>query len=245
MSEVPIARFIGTALIVCDDAVATRQITEALQDLALGVEVCITSAAAVDRVYHRKVEVAVVDFALGGTSFIELLRSSPSNRTVVTLAITGSSEETARSLKTAASFALQRPLTPESIKHTLRAAYGLIVRERRRYYRHPVSVAAVLSAKNGPEIFGKTVNVSETGMAFESAGATLVPGTVMNVQFRLEDRLTIRAECKVCWANDKGQAGLAFLFLPSTLSSELQSWLARKLEEQLPSTVSRQFQPVG
>jgi hypothetical protein len=35
---------------------------------------------------------------------------------------------------------------------------------------------------------------------------------------------------------------LLFLFLPSNLSSELQAWLARRLEEQLPDPVTRRFQ---
>jgi hypothetical protein len=64
------------------------------------------------------------------------------------------------------------------------------------------------------------------------------------MQFTLTNpQLAITAECKVCWINDRGQSSLSFLLTPSNLSSELQAWLARRLEEQLPDLVTRRFQP--
>jgi ActR/RegA family two-component response regulator len=244
MTEVPSTKFIGKALIVSEDAVATRRLAEAMQELALSVEVCIKVSDALDRVNHGKLEVGVIDFSLGNqaTLFLEQVRASVSNRTAVTFAITSSSVETARALKAGSNFALERPLTLDSIRRTLKAAYGLIVRERRRYFRHPISCPAVLTRKGAPEIFGKTVNVSERGMAF-SALTPLVPGLEVTVQFALSDPvLLVTAECRVCWNNDKGEMGLLFLFLPSNLSSKLQAWLARRLEERLPDPVSGRFQ---
>jgi len=245
MTETSTGKVIGTALIVSEDAVATRQLAEAMQELALSVEVCIKVSDAVDRVNHSKLEVAVIDFSLGNQAalLLEQLRGSASNRTAVAFAITSSSVETAYALKAGSSFALERPLTLDSLRHTLQAAYGLIVRERRRYFRYPVSVPAAASKKGRSEIFGKTVNVSERGLAF-SGSTPLGPGAEVTVQFTLTDpQLAITAECKVCWTNDRGQSGLSFLFLPSNLSSELQAWLARRLEEQLPDLVTRRFQP--
>jgi hypothetical protein len=64
------------------------------------------------------------------------------------------------------------------------------------------------------------------------------------MQFTLTNpQLAIKAGCKVCWTNDRGQSGLSLLLMPSNLSSELQAWLARRLEEQLPDLVTRRFQP--
>jgi ActR/RegA family two-component response regulator len=244
MTDNPTGKLIGTALVVSEDAVATRQLAEAMQELALSVEVCIKVSDALDRVNHSKLEVAVIDFSLGhqATLVLQQLRGSPSNRTAVTFAITGSSAETAYALKAGSSFALERPLTFDSIRHTLQAAYGLIVRERRRYFRYPISVPAAARRKGESEIFGKTVNVSERGMAFIGSTA-LLPGTEATTQFTVTNpQLAVTAECRVCWTNDRGQSGLSFLFLPSNLSSEWQAWLARKLEEQLPDLVARRFQ---
>ena len=161
-------------------------------------------------------------FSLGNqaTHFLEQVRGSASNRT----AITSSSAETTYALKAGSSFALERPLTPDSIRHTLKAAYGLIVRERRRYFRYPISAPATTSRKGESEVFGRTVNISERGVAL-STSAPLMPGTEVTIQFTLTNpQLAITADCKVCWHNDKAQSGLLFLFLPSNLSSELHGW---------------------
>jgi len=86
------------------------------------------------------------------------------------------------------------------------------------------------------------VNISECGMALSTA-TPLLSGTEVTIHFTLTNpHLAITAECKVRWNNHKGQAGLSFLSLPSNLSSELQEWLARRLEEQLPDSVTRRFQ---
>ena len=244
MTDTSAAKLIGTALIVSEDAVGVRQLAEAMQDLALSVEVCTGVSDALDRVNHTKLEAVVVDFSLGDQAMqlLQQVRDSASNRTAVTFAVTSSSAETGDALRAGSSFALERPLTPDSIRHTLNAAYGLIVRERRRYFRHPVSVPAVASKKGEPEIFGRTVNISERGMALRSA-TPLTPGAEVTVQFTLpKPHLAVTAECKVCWSNDKGQSGLSYMFLPSNLSSGLQAWLARRLEEQLPDPVTRRFQ---
>ena len=236
-------KLISTALIVSEDAVVTRQLTEAMQELALSVEVCVKVSDVLDRVNRSKLEVAVIDFSLGSqaTLFLQQVRGSASNRTAITFAITSSSAETAYALKAGSSFALEKPLTPDSIRHTLKAAYGLIVRERRRYFRYPISVPATASRKGESEIFGRTVNISERGVAL-STSTPLMPGTEVTIQFTLTNHLAVTADCKVCWHNDKGQSGLLFLFLSSNLCSELQAWLARRLEEQLPDPVTKRFQ---
>jgi ActR/RegA family two-component response regulator len=219
MTEISTVKLIGTALIVSEDAVATRQLAEAMQELALSVEVCIKVSDFLDRVNRSKLEVVVIDFLLGNqaTLVLQQVRGSASNRTAITFAITSSSTETAYALKAGSSFALERPLTPDSIRHTLKVAYGLIVRERRRYFRYPISVPAVAIKKGEPEVFGRTANISERGVAL-STSAPLMPGTEVTIQFTLtKPQLAITADCKVCWHNDKGQSGLLFLFLPSNL----------------------------
>ena len=157
MTDTSTGNVIGTALIVSEDAVTTRQIAEAMQELALSVEVCNKVSDVMERVNHSKLEVAVIDFSLGNqaTLFLEQLRSSASNRTAIAFAITGSSVETAYALKTGSSFALERPLTFDSLRNTLQAAYGLIVRERRRYFRYPISIPATVSKKGESENFGE------------------------------------------------------------------------------------------
>ena len=234
---------LGNVLLVSRDMPASRLITHALEASALSVEVSAEVSDALDRLSHRKFEALIIDFSLAdqSTACLPQVRSSPLNRTAITFAITSASDETARALKQGFSFVFERPLTPDSVSRTLKVAYGLIVRERRRYFRFPVSVPAVLSRKAESEVYARTLNISECGVAL-STSVPLAPGSEGTVQFTLPDpSLRISADAKVCWNNEDGEAGLSFLFLPFDLASELQAWLAQKLEEQLPPQVVEKF----
>ncbi|MGB0109585.1 MAG: hypothetical protein WBP52_13905, partial [Terriglobales bacterium] len=145
----PSPNLVGTVLLVSRDAIASRQLTDAMQQLAVSVEVCVDISAAADRLSRRKFEGVVIDLAIGGQGLVclEHVRASASNRTAVIFTLTSSSQETAHALKAGSSFVLQRPLTSESIGRTLKVAYGSIMRERRRYFRYPVVVPVVLNRK--------------------------------------------------------------------------------------------------
>ena len=152
--------------------------------------------------------------------------------------VTRDSQETTRALNQGFRFVLERPLTTKSIQHTLRVAYGLIVRERRRYFRYSVSVPVVFSSEGEAKVCGRTINISEGGLAISSL-PPLKLGGEGTIQFTLPDpSVPITAQCRVCWNKESGDAGgnagLAFVSLPFEVASELQRWLAQKLEGQLP-----------
>ncbi len=244
MTDTSTSKLVGKALIVSEDAVNTRLLSEAMEELALSVEVCGKIGTRSTGSVTAKLRSLSLTFrwAIRPSYFWSVCaprprtgpRSHSPSRTIA--------PKLRPRLKGGSAFTLQKPLTIESIRHTFKAAYGLIVRERRRYFRYPISVPAAASRKGQPEIFGRTINISEKGMAL-STSTPLTPGSEFKIQFTLPDpHLDITADCKVCWHNDQGQAGLSFLFLPSNLGSELQAWLARKLEEQLPDVVTRKFQ---
>jgi CheY-like chemotaxis protein len=238
---------VGTVLIISRDDIASQQISDVLQEHALSPEISFDISSALDRLARHKYEALVVDLFLGTQvgACLEQIRISASNRTAVTFAISSSEDDIGDALKQGFNFVLERPLSHDSISHTLKVAYGLIVRERRRYFRFPVSVPVVLNRKTAPEVYGRTINISERGVALR-ASIPLDPGSEGTAQFTLPDPpLAITAESRVCWSNEKGEVGLSFLFLPFDLASELQAWLAQKLEEEIPQLVADKFRQSG
>src|SRR5208282_4134783 len=83
-------------------------------------------------------------------------------------------------------FVFERPLSTQSIRRTLKPAYGLILRERRRYFRYPVAIAVTIRRRNTPEVRCYSVNISEGGMAV-STSVPLSAGEEVQVQFTLPD----------------------------------------------------------
>lgn len=234
-------RVIGHVLLVSDDQPTVVLCEELIVQLAMTVQVCSAINDALRLLHEHKFEAVIVDLALGelAPTLLEQVRLSPSNRTVVTFAIS-SGEQSGIASKAGASFVLERPLSADLIATTLKAAYGMIVRERRRYFRCPITVPVVMQSKQGVRMAGQTVNVSERGVALTSP-ASLEVGNEGTVQFSLpEIRDPIVAQARVCWKNDN-RAGLFFLAISQQHSSELQAWLARKLEDQLPESVAGKF----
>jgi CheY-like chemotaxis protein len=236
----------GTALLLCKDAPTRQLIVESLQPLAIGAKVCEDGVVAASLLDKQKFEAVIVDLQLGDEAHLVLrqLRFSRANRTAVTFAITPGAGPQA-SARPDSTFVLQRPLSPASVCQTLRAAFGMVVRERRRYFRCPVEIPALVRAQQPEDILCRTVNISEGGIALKIP-ASLDQDSSALVRFSLPGRSNqLFAETTVVWCGEGGLVGLQFQSLAAPQKSELQEWLARKLDETLPENVAALFRGVG
>jgi DNA-binding response OmpR family regulator len=234
--------YVGSALVVSNDAAAINHISVSMQQLAMSPEVCFEVSAAQGLLNRRKFEAVIVDLQLGdqAKAVLEKIRLSPANRTAVLFTISDSDSETAVAFKAGSNFVLRRPLSQAEVDRSLRVAYGLIVRERRRYFRCPVEVPAVISQPDQPEVRGQTLNISEGGIAITTS-AKLQTGAKVQVQFTLPGRKSpFTVESTICWCKE-GYLGLQFTAPPPQLLSDLQEWLSRRLEESLPESVVGKF----
>ena len=238
MSSPGMKAAMGRVLLVCNDAEAVHHVTEGMQQFAIATEACNKVSLALHLLSHQKFEAVVVDVGLDrANEVLEQVRVSQSNRTVVTFAITDP-QKPGSLIKP--HFAMEKPLSASSVGRTIKAAFGLIVRERRRSFRCPVTIPAVILTK-GKEASCRVVNISEGGMAITET-PSLQPGEQIRVLFALpgrRDRFTVESE--VCWYDEKGRAGLRSLLISAEERSVLQEWLAAKLEEDLPEAVASQF----
>jgi hypothetical protein len=230
------------ALLVSADPVTIQQFSLALRELSISPDICQEAAGAVLLSNRRKFDAIIVDLQLGEQCglILDEVHRSLSNRTAVTFAISGSDAE-ATVLRKRTGFIFERPLSPQSIRNTLKPAYGLILRERRRYFRCPFSNPVTILRQNMPEVHCRSVDISEGGMAV-STSVSLDAGEDVQVQFTLPDhKEPFLAKSKICWLKT-GHFGVRFVSLPQERKSELQEWLSRKLEEAIPASIARQFQ---
>jgi len=232
---------IAHALLVSADPVTINQFSHALQELSVSPDVCREVPAAVGLLNRRKFDAVIVDLQLGEQSglILDELHLSASNRTAVTFAITGNDAE-GTALRKRSGFVFERPLSKQSIRNTLNPAYGLILRERRRYFRCPISIPITIRRQSMAEVRCYSVNISEGGMAV----STFVPlniGENVQVQFALPDhKEPFLAESTICWWKT-GHLGVRFVSFPQGAKCVLQDWLAQRLEEMLPEFVAGKF----
>jgi CheY-like chemotaxis protein len=235
----------GAALVMCKDPPTRQLILESLRPLAILPEICEDGVVAASLLDKQKFEAVIVDLLLGDDAVLVLrqLRLSRANRTAVTFAITTGSG-TQASARPDSTFVLQRPLSVAAICQTLRAAFGMLVRERRRYFRCPIAIPAFVRARQPEDLLCQTVNISEGGIAI-SIPATLDSDFAL-LRFSLPGRASqIFAETKVVWRGHGGLVGLQFESLAAPQKQELQEWLARRLDETLPENVAALFRGVG
>src|SRR5690242_14011814 len=137
---------VGSALVVATDGGTIQHFSRALQEVSISPDVCRGPAAAQRLLNCRKFDAVIVDLELGAPAATVLneVHLSPSNRTAVTFVI-DSGSETATELRRQSSFVFERPLSSFSIRRTLKPAYGLILRERRRYFRCPLAIPVSVS----------------------------------------------------------------------------------------------------
>jgi CheY-like chemotaxis protein len=236
---------IAVALLVSADPVTIQQFGQALQELSISPDVCQEVPASIRLLNCRKFDAVIVDLQLEKQSggILDEVRLSKSNQTAVTFAISGSDEESTSEFRKKAAFVFERPLSKQSIHSTLKAAYGLILRERRRYFRYPVTIPVTIVRQNLPALHCYSVNISEGGMAV-STFVPLTAGEDVQVEFTLPGhRAPFLAESKICWWRT-GHLGVRFVSLRER-KSELQGWLSQKLEEMLPEFVAGKFQKTG
>ena len=213
---------IGLALLVSADPVTIQQFSHALQELSISPDVCQEVPAAVGLLNRRKFDAVIVDLQLGEQSglILDEVHLSPSNRTAVTFAISGNDAE-GTAFRKRSEFVFERPLSTQSIRSTLKPAFGLILRERRRYFRCPVAIPVTILRQSMPDVRCYSVNISAGGMAV-STFVPLIAGEDVRVQFTLPDhKVPFLAESTICWWKT-GHLGVRFMSLSQEHKSELQ-----------------------
>jgi diguanylate cyclase (GGDEF)-like protein/PAS domain S-box-containing protein len=233
---------IGLALLVSADPVTIQQFSLALRELSISPDACQDAASAGILLKNRKFDAVIVDLQLGEQSgmILDEVHLSSSNRTAVTFGISDTDAEVTAAFRKKSQFVFERPLSPQSIHKTLKPAYGLILRERRRYFRHPVSIPVIIRREGMQEVWCNSENISGGGMAL-STHVPLLPGESVGVQFTLPHHtIPCLAESTVCWSKT-GCLGIRFLSISDEHKADLQVWLSQKLEETLPEFVAGQF----
>src|SRR5258706_3692704 len=160
------------ALLISKDAALLGVLRPTLEKLSVSVEVCSALKTGGEMLRKRKFDAAIVDCddLQGGVELLTSLRNSQSNGSSVAFAVLNGSTTTQQAFQIGANFVLQKPLTPLNATRCFNAALNFMVRERRRYFRHPVEMAVRINLPEGPELSGTTTNLSEGGMAIRVSG---------------------------------------------------------------------------
>ena len=221
------------SLLLSRDPEVIRVVQPALEKLSIDVEVCrgVNSGQEILRTERFDAIIIDCDDLKGALGVLEGLRKSVSNKNSATFAIVNGNTTTQQAFKMGANFVLQKPISPLNARRCFSAAVNFMMRERRRYFRHPVEMPATLSFGEGQKMKVTVTNLSEGGMAIFFRGP-LPKGRVSTVSFNLPGAASaLEPKVQVAWMDESGHAGLRFIDVSKESRAQLDAWLAGQSEK--------------
>lgn len=228
------------ALLLTRDQEVVRVIRRVLETITAELETVTSTSHGRQTISQQKFDAVLVDVddVQDGCRVIRELRQGKSNSKAIVFAIINHITSVKDAFEIGANFVLEKPISPERAMRSLRAAHGLILRERRRYQRHKIETTAHLTFGPCRDVAFPLKDVSEGGVAVSAIRTPEMTGPV-TVRFELPGSpRSLEAKGEFAWAGVSGVIGIRFTSLPPTTKSELDAWIARQLETAAPGMMS-------
>lgn len=225
-----------SALLLSDDADLTDVVCDVAAGMQIEVEACTELVQATRKIAARKYQGVMLDWNqdVGSPALLNAIRASTSNASDVVFALVSSGDQALAATHLGANFIIPPPVTPESVVPYIRAGYGLMVHELRRYFRCPVVLPVRLERRDGSGWGARTLNVSRGGLAVISGGAPLTIGERLLASFEIPGAIPAQdMPVTVCWLDAIGRAGLKYERISPNLERGLEEWLASMIDERL------------
>ncbi len=214
------------SLLLSQDPEMIEVLQCALDDLGIGVDVYAVAPWAGEEISAHRYDAVIVDFDVpGGDEFLRGVRGANSGTRALTFAIVNRDFGLPGAFAMGANLALQKPISLESARSSVRAAYGLIMQERRRYFRFPVETLVMVSLDEHTSVVATSTNVSEGGMALKCDHDLALESSV-KLSFSLPGASgKLDAHATVVWKDPLGRAGIRFDRLSSNSIEALSEWI--------------------
>ena len=221
MTQPPELEFV----LVSSDYATMTAVSKAVKRLGAKFLLVPTANEARETLNRRKIDGVFVDMDVpGALGLIESTRKGTSNSKAVIFACGGSAKQSTQILAVGANFLLRKPLTEEGVMMHITISKEVLVREQRRYFRHPVNLAVTLN-DGLIEQQGRMTNLSGGGMAVRVAKA-LKHSAAVDFAFELSLGVRVNGKGQVAWVNAEGMAGIMLQTLRGKGREQLDTWLA-------------------
>jgi CheY-like chemotaxis protein len=215
------------ALVVCPDQDSATLLTLILSELGMAAEHTPSISRGLELLESQRFDAIILDYRADQSSeeFFASLRQSAKNRASLLIAIVDGNFNARPVFGLGANFVLYRPLSSERTRISLRAARGLLRRERRRAPRASVGSIANVAYPGAPELNAVLTDLSDGGTLIHTANR-LPPECKVYFEFELpgQEQL-VRLSGEVAWQDASGRTGIRFVDVPQSSRRLMQTWL--------------------
>jgi CheY-like chemotaxis protein len=227
-----------TALLLSTDPAAHSLLQRVLANVGIRTEICPAPAAGLRLLKSKKFEGIIVDcddIDCGG-DLLSILRGEGFTRNAIVFAVVNGSTSMSDAFNMGANFVLEKPLNAERASRCFKAACGLMVGERRRYYRHDIDIPIYLDFPKFSNVTANMQDLSQGGTMLHSPLA-LELDMMGTFRFTLpETKANITGACEVAWKSGE-RIGLRFSNIAKSTQAALEMWLNWKFLERFPNSV--------
>jgi CheY-like chemotaxis protein len=218
------------ALILTADFELCHMVRIAVERLGIDADVGLRGVDASKHLERKKFDVIIVDFLdpIEACKLLKETRTSRTNRSAIAIAIASNADHLKLAFDAGANFVIQRSSYETEITATLRSAYGLILRERGRYNRFPLSTSVQIRGE-GMSLEAWSLNISEGGLCL--SGSDPLPDGPLQLKFSLSEEKQIQATGARAWQRDR-RTGIQFTNVSKDYREQLDRWLALQSEQQ-------------
>ena len=198
-----------------------------LSEMGMVAELTPSISRGLELLDSQRFDAIVLDYRADQSSeeFLARLRQSAKNRTSMLIAVVDSEFNARPVFGLGANFVLYRPLSSERTRISLRAARGLMRRERRRAPRKPVHSTANIAYPGAPELNAALTDLSDGGTSLLTA-KRLPSECKVYFEFALPgQQQLVRLSGEVAWQDASGRTGIRFLDVPQASRRLMQTWL--------------------
>ncbi len=224
------------SLIVCADLQAVQVLTGLLNDLGIGTELSDRVSSATDRLTSSRFDVVVIDCTglPGAIQLVTGLRERGENRSALAIGLVDGTTDVKGVFTAGANFVIYKPISAERASASLRAARGLMHREKRRSRRVRLHAQASIAYANVENAPATLLDLSEEGAAIQS-DRRLPPRCKVYFQFNLPGQVsTVRLAGEVTWQDSAGRVGVRFAHVPQTSRRVLTDWIKQSIGDGEP-----------
>ena len=220
-----------TSLVVCADLKAVQVLSQILRELNIDAEHCGDLAQAAERLKAQHFDAVVIDCQdqLPAIELIAGVRKLPINRSTLIIGLVDGREQVRDIFGQGANFIVYKPVSAERASSSLRAARGLMAREKRSKLRVSLHAPASITYANAENVAATLLDLSEDGLAIQSE-RRLPPRCKVYFQFNLPgEKSSVRLSGDVVWQDSSGRVGIRFVDVPQTSRRTMNEWIKSSL----------------
>ncbi len=235
------------ALVFSSDASAARVLRQALEEAELSVDCCMDAAATLDSLSTEKYSLVVLDGpdSRERDGLLRQLRCTPLNKDALAVAVLSTQLHAPAAFALGANFLLYRPLLPDRVRSSVRAAVRLIQRDKRQGRRTSVHALADVSCPAVESAPATLLDLSGNGLCLHCE-RSLPAQSKVYLRFTLPGQTkSVQLSGETMWQDWKGRIGIRFVDVPQATRRMLGEWLEHnlslresKVRVELPTTRS-------